>query len=222
LTFVLTLLGMWGCASAGRSGVRQCASDLARDTRSLNEALDSALLEQGVAGAWRQGAGLTLATLRYDSLGAVRGVRILTESFDDAGRVRLQEAVADAAHPEGTPGEGIDMVLGDERAAAPRRVARLRGCAPVILNNDQVTERLVEEARRLGIRHSTLIRLRARVGLDGKVEELRVDKSSGDPALDLAAVMVARGIRFRPALIEGFTVPDVWAAFPVRFSRARR
>jgi TonB family protein len=55
--------------------------------------------------------------------------------------------------------------------------------------------------------------LRSRVGLEGEVEELRVDRGSGDHALDMAAMMVARGIRFRPALIEGFPVPNVWASF---------
>jgi bla regulator protein blaR1 len=51
---------------------------------------------------------------------------------------------------------------------------------------------------------------------EGVVAEAQVEQSSGHPALDQAAVRVARQFRFSPALNQGEPVP-VWVQIPIRF-----
>ncbi len=50
----------------------------------------------------------------------------------------------------------------------------------------------------------------------GLVEDVRIDKSSGHPALDDAAIRVANVYRFEPALNRDKKVP-VWVSFPITF-----
>jgi TonB family protein len=54
------------------------------------------------------------------------------------------------------------------------------------------------------------------IAADGAVAEVRVDQSSGHPALDQAALAVAGVYRFRPALNGDEPVP-VWVSFPITF-----
>lgn len=51
---------------------------------------------------------------------------------------------------------------------------------------------------------------------DGGVGDVRIQESSGHPALDEAALRVARAMAFTPALNRGEPVP-VWVAFPITF-----
>ncbi|MEZ4414940.1 MAG: M56 family metallopeptidase [Gemmatimonadota bacterium] len=53
---------------------------------------------------------------------------------------------------------------------------------------------------------------------DGIVDDVRVQNSSGHPALDEAALQVARIMEFTPAL-NGETPVPVWVAFPITFRR---
>jgi TonB family protein len=211
LTLVLVVATSWGCASAAGQRVGECRSQLLRDERSLNEAGDSVAMSRGVEGLWHDGAGLTLATLVYDSSGAFDTARIVTESFDDA-----------AAHSEAEADERVHMVLGDEVGPGVRRVPRLRGCAPEMLNREAITERLVEESRRLRRRYQLVVKLQVQVADDGRVTEVRIDEGSGDAEVDRAAVWVARSMRFRPTIIEGIPVGGDWAAFPVTFAPVRQ
>ena len=50
----------------------------------------------------------------------------------------------------------------------------------------------------------------------GIVEQVRIDQSSGHPALDEAAINVAGAYRFSPAQNGDDPVP-VWVSFPVTF-----
>jgi protein TonB len=54
------------------------------------------------------------------------------------------------------------------------------------------------------------------IDADGKVEDVRIDKSSGHQDLDQAALKVARVMRFAPALNKDQKVP-VWVSFPITF-----
>lgn len=51
---------------------------------------------------------------------------------------------------------------------------------------------------------------------DGVLRDVRIMESSGHPALDGAALDVARAMRFEPALNRDQPVP-VWVAFPISF-----
>ncbi|HSM05015.1 MAG TPA: energy transducer TonB, partial [Longimicrobiales bacterium] len=54
------------------------------------------------------------------------------------------------------------------------------------------------------------------INAQGELEDMRIQKSSGHDALDEAALRVAAGIRFTPALNREEPVP-VWVAFPITF-----
>jgi len=52
---------------------------------------------------------------------------------------------------------------------------------------------------------------------DGAVLDARIDRSSAQPALDEAALRVARTMRFSPALDGDEKVP-VWVSVPITFT----
>jgi TonB family protein len=91
-----------------------------------------------------------------------------------------------------------------------------------MLNREAITERLVEESRRMRRRYQLVVELHVLVADDGRVTEVRIDEGSGDAEVDRAAVWVARSMRFRPGVIEGFSVGGIWAAFPVTFAPVRQ
>jgi protein TonB len=70
-------------------------------------------------------------------------------------------------------------------------------------------------ARRRGA--EGLVVIRARVGLDGRVVETRVERSSGAEDLDRSAAQAVRGFRFHPGT-RGSRPVEAWVNVPVRFS----
>lgn len=72
------------------------------------------------------------------------------------------------------------------------------------------------EAARLAEIEGTVV-VEALVDVDGKIIEARVLKSSGNPALDEAAVKAARDARFSPARQRDMFV-RVWVSIPFRFT----
>ena len=67
---------------------------------------------------------------------------------------------------------------------------------------------------RMGIEGT--VRVRVLVGEDGRVQEVTVGKSSGDAALDEAALEAVRYWRFEPAKRDGVPV-RAWAVVPIEF-----
>lgn len=67
---------------------------------------------------------------------------------------------------------------------------------------------------RLGIEGT--VRVRVLVGEDGRVQEVTVGKSSGDAALDEAALEAVSRWRFEPARRDGVPV-RAWAVVPIEF-----
>lgn len=90
--------------------------------------------------------------------------------------------------------------------------------APSILNRDEVVQAMADaypaELREDGIGGTA--RVFFFVSDDGTVEDVRLDQSSGIPALDEAALSVAQIYRFSPALNRDERVP-VWVSFPITF-----
>lgn len=90
--------------------------------------------------------------------------------------------------------------------------------APDIVNREEVISSLEREypalLRDAGIGGTTNVWFF--INAQGELEDMRIQKSSGHDALDEAALRVAAGIRFTPALNEEEPVP-VWVAFPITF-----
>lgn len=80
---------------------------------------------------------------------------------------------------------------------------------------------MAEAGRQLGLREARQAILQAYVLTDGTVGDLEMNRSSGDPGLDLAAAEVLRSAVFTPALIEGIHVP-VWVQLPMVLRPPRR
>lgn len=70
-------------------------------------------------------------------------------------------------------------------------------------------------ARSAGIEGTAVVE--ALVDVDGSIAESRILKSSGNQALDQAAVTAARRARFKPAMQRDMPV-RVWVSIPYRFS----
>ena len=60
------------------------------------------------------------------------------------------------------------------------------------------------------------VRVKVLVGEDGRPQEVTIGKSSGDSALDEAAMEAVRAWRFEPARRNGVPV-RAWAIIPIEF-----
>ncbi len=118
--------------------------------------------------------------------------------------------------PDPVP-EEVTPVRADQLRAGPDFTPYT--VAPDITNRAEVVAELEraypEELREEGIGGTANIWFF--INDEGVVEDLRVQRSSGHPDLDGAALQVARAIRFTPALNRDEPVP-VWVAFPITFA----
>ncbi|MCG6988696.1 MAG: TonB family protein [Gemmatimonadetes bacterium] len=91
--------------------------------------------------------------------------------------------------------------------------------APRILNRDEIRTALQRDypplLRDAGI--GGTVKVYFFIDAQGQVQNVRIDKSSGHPALDEAALNVGRAMRFSPALNRDEKVP-VWVSFPITFA----
>ncbi|WP_419163302.1 energy transducer TonB family protein [Candidatus Palauibacter sp.] len=69
-----------------------------------------------------------------------------------------------------------------------------------------------------GVGGETLLRIH--ISAEGLVDSAAVFRSSGDPALDSAALAGARRLRYRPARHRDAPIA-IWAHLPVRYPRPR-
>jgi protein TonB len=120
----------------------------------------------------------------------------------------------------------------DELAPPPTAGASTRGSseritgpftvAPRIRNLDEVV-RAMERAYPRTLRDAGLggtVHVLFSIDEDGAVRAFEIDRSSGYPALDDAALSVAEVYRFSPALNGDQRVP-VWVSFPITFQVRR-
>lgn len=211
-----TAVALSACASLGGGRQDTCRSTLAPDPRGLEEVLDSATLAREVDALWRPDLTLVLATLAYDSVGALDTAEVMADRMPDDVRGGLTRTLTSAAPAGSTPEDRIHLFIGDASGPRPRRVTRFRGCAPVMLDTDHLGRLLMTEGQILGIRRPVTVRLAVWVEDDGHVGEVRVDGTSGDATVDEAATRVMRRATFLPARVEDIPVA-VWAAFPITF-----
>jgi len=209
-----------GCAASGAGSPSGCASDLARHDASLGEVLDSSGVRADLEAFWAPEIGRTVANLQYDSAGALDTAWVASATLREEARARVEAMLLARARPRGEPEQRVGLFLGDEDGAAPRRVRGLRGCAPRWLRPDLVGQRLAAEARALGVARLVTAYVMVHVREDGRVGEVRIERTSGDPAVDAAAVRVLRDALFLPGMVEGIPMA-VWAAFPLTFTPGR-
>lgn len=94
--------------------------------------------------------------------------------------------------------------------------------APSILNRLDVVAAMEREypplLRNAGV--SGTVRVYFFIDQEGRVQDKRIDRSSGHEALDDAALRVAGVYRFSPAMNRNQEVP-VWVSFPITFQSTR-
>jgi TonB family protein len=89
---------------------------------------------------------------------------------------------------------------------------------PQLVNREEVIEaaRVLYPADMQAAGLGGIVSVGIRVGVDGKAGETTIYETSGSPALDSAAVQVARRMEFSPGMLDGEPVP-VWVQMPVTF-----
>lgn len=88
-----------------------------------------------------------------------------------------------------------------------------------VLENERLPFEYPRSAWERGVGGRTLLRIHITAG--GSVDSVQVARSSGDRALDSAAVAGARRLRYRPAR-KGETPVAVWGTLPVRYPMPER
>jgi protein TonB len=116
---------------------------------------------------------------------------------------------------EGGPGGNQDedvVAIGEVPTFTPFTVA------PVMQNGDQVARALAREYPQIlkdaGVGGRVVVWIR--LDEQGVVQDVQINTSSGQPALDEAAIRVGQVIRFSPAMNRDQQVP-VWVSIPIQF-----
>jgi len=151
-------------------------------------------------------------------LGVVGGLLIVVACLvpgpdrDEAGITGPEEELAGADAAGADPAAGSLPEVGAEPQFTPYEIE------PQITNAAEVREALHAAypslLRDAGIGGSVVVYFF--IQEDGSVGNATVNQGSGYPALDAAALRVARQFRFTPAMNRGEPVP-VWVSIPVRF-----
>lgn len=93
--------------------------------------------------------------------------------------------------------------------------------APILRNRTEVGEALEEEYPALlrGAGVGGTAEVWVLLDADGVLRDTRINKNSGHPALDLAAIRVARVMRFSPAMdgTDGDIPVPAWVSIPITF-----
>lgn len=188
---------------------------------------DSAAIHAALAAQWEAvGAepGVAVLSVRADSAGAVRRADIL-ETDLPAELARLIPAALDGRLEPRV--ERTDS--GPRRVGWHHRIRVMAGpapgfavghvvaCRPSLLNPDAVSNQISEDMRARGLpftRGGRTAVVWIEVGVDGRPQQFRLTRSSGEAAFDDIALGVARRAVFRPATIDGSPVL-VWVSLPI-------
>jgi TonB family protein len=211
------LLATSACASSGPGSGTTCTSALAPHAASANAVVDSAAAQQRLAEGWWEGSGRVFASLRGPAEKGPSRSTVYSEGLTPDQESQIGDVLEELSRIPVGSDERAYFVIGNAAGPTVRRIERLGQCAPRIINRTILTERIAIEANGLNITRRMVVRLFVRVGEDGVVDEVRVDESSGDVDVDLAAARVFRGVTFAPAQVEGIPT-RVWAALPVNFA----
>lgn len=180
----------------------------------LGALLDSAHVAATLAGAWERGWGYTIASVRYDSTGALGSVAASSRETPVRALRMLEDELRAVLSPAWEPRRAVWLILGDAAGPSLRRVRAFKACAPSIQNGDAMNEIFLRELQKEQPVPVGTARVMGFVDERGRVTQVRVERSSGDGRLDRAALMALRRGRFVPASIEGIPVP-VWTSMPM-------
>ena len=190
---------------------------MARSASPMREVLDSVSTQTQLAMAWPRDGGLAVARVGGTNTPVSSPVRVWSERLTEAQRGEVEAILASNVRIDWDGDERAYFFVGDENGVALRRLDRLGQCAPTIVGRSLLERRIAAEARSLAIQQRVVVRLFVFVTEDGRVRETRIDESSGNVNVDLAAARVFEDARFTPARIEGMPAP-VWVSFPVTFT----
>ena len=199
------------------TSVEECRSDLPRHETSLGEVLDSVGLQRAAEQLWTPETDLVIATVWYDSLGAIGDPTIYSETLPDPAVERLAAALRENARETSNPGQTVNLFIGDQDGARVRRVKGFKRCRPEVLDKGGISRKLEQMGQAMGLSRTTSATLRAYVDSDGTVGDVLVTKSSGTVAWDMATHQLLQTTEWRPAMVEGFGV-GVWAQLPLTYS----
>lgn len=218
-----TVTACLACLAMGSGPLAVAAQDPGACGRSPNPALhaeglgvllDSARLSSTLARDWEQGWGYTIASLRYDSTGALAEVSVRSNGTPDRALRGLESTLRDALSATWDEGRSAYLILGDEDGPGLMRAERFNGCAPSILNRDAMNQAFLRELLKENPRPMGTAMVMGLVDEKGRITRARVTRSSGDGRLDRAAVAALRRGRFTPATVEGIPVA-VWTSMPM-------
>jgi TonB family protein len=182
--------------------------------RTVKPSFGWAAFAEGSSSLQRRIIAMTATTSRWTGLGGVLlvtlGVVVGVQACGVENPMGPETLV-----PEETPAQAehdVQEAITKEPTFTPFTVA------PSILNRQEVIEAMEGQypplLREAGI--GGTVRVYFLIGPDGVVQDARVDKTSGQAALDDAAIRVARVFQFSPALNGDKEVP-VWVSFPITF-----
>lgn len=184
--------------------------------------MDSAQAHRRLTAIWPAESGRVFASLGRSSEEDESSSTVYSDSLSADEEARLEDVLEELSRVPSESDERAYFVIGNGNGPAIRRVERLGQCAPRVLNRSVLTARIAEQIRVLNISRQMVVRLYVKVEEDGLVSEVRINESSGDPAVDEAAARVFRGgVTFAPARVEDIPTP-VWASFPVTFTPSPR
>jgi len=235
MALVLVMLTAWNPVTWWQLGRLRLAVEMDCDRRVLGQAPDRrtygqslltvagrtrrpslgwAAFAEGSSSLQRRIIAMTATTSRWTGLGGVLLVTLGVVVGVQACGVENPMG-PDTLAPEETAAQvehEIQEAISEEPTFTPFTVA------PSILNRQEVIEAMEGQypplLRDAGI--GGTVRVYFFIDPDGVVQEARVDKSSGQTALDDAAIRVARVFQFSPALNGDKEVP-VWVSFPITF-----
>jgi TonB family protein len=188
---------------------------------------DSAAIHAALAAEWEAVGGepgVAVLSVQADSTGGTRSADILeTDLPADLARLipaaldgRLEprvEMTDSGPRPRGWS-HRIRVVAG----AAPRfAVGHVVTCRPSLLNQDALSRQITEDMRARGLPFTRVGRTAVawiEVGVDGRPQQLRLNRSSGESTFDDIALGVARRAVFRPARVDATPVA-AWVAIPI-------
>lgn len=119
--------------------------------------------------------------------------------------------------PTATPGDGRERT-GTESGPGRNRRGKKRRAQAEVLPRPVFAPKPPYPARSRDLGEEGTVILSVLVGADGRVEECRIDRSSGHPLLDGSALATVRDKwRFRPGTIDGEPASR-WVRLPVEFA----
>lgn len=180
--------------------------------------LDSGRLAGGVRSGTGQPAGYALVSLRFDASGGISSIRSVEGTLPGERRDSVERLVLQTLKPQAAAEAPWSIRLKVTSDSAPSvRVGRSEYCPAVLTGPLDVS---VSRGRRsrpssgsASASDAATPSFAVLVDTTGRIVELRLNQSSGDPDLDRQMEDNLRQQGFRPALLDGAPVL-AWTAWP--------